>query len=238
LWPDIAPFGSTSSSSLSSLPLSQDFSFGADLLLPDQEYSPFLGNNLEFSGAYQLDAVDDSWDNWLAVDNTSNDMMLTQYTTGGSLDASLFLDSNTCEMPDTTTFFDARAVFSESTSSDNGKFSPEMASMQDTFQPSPPPPTTSNHSPAFVKSPHSTHSPSKSPTASTPSSSTNTQPSKVQKRTLNTLAARRYRQKRVDQVSSLETSLKETQDERDELKLKVARLEAEVGVLRGLVGRK
>ncbi|KAH6718442.1 hypothetical protein DL95DRAFT_280097, partial [Leptodontidium sp. 2 PMI_412] len=59
--------------------------------------------------------------------------------------------------------------------------------------------------------------------------------SKIQKRTLNTLAARRYRQKRVDQVSSLETSLKETQDERDELKLKVARLEAEVEVLRGLV---
>ncbi|CZT50682.1 uncharacterized protein RSE6_11710 [Rhynchosporium secalis] len=59
--------------------------------------------------------------------------------------------------------------------------------------------------------------------------------SKVQKRTLNTLAARRYRQKRVDQVSSLETSLKDTQDERDALKLKVARLEAEVDILRGLV---
>ncbi|KAL2062306.1 hypothetical protein VTL71DRAFT_6572 [Oculimacula yallundae] len=59
--------------------------------------------------------------------------------------------------------------------------------------------------------------------------------SKVQKRTLNTLAARRYRQKRVDQVQSLENSLKETQDERDALKLKVARLEAEVEILRGLL---
>jgi hypothetical protein len=37
-------------------------------------------------------------------------------------------------------------------------------------------------------------------------------------------------------MSSLETSLKETETERDELKLRVARLEAEVEVLRGLVG--
>jgi len=59
--------------------------------------------------------------------------------------------------------------------------------------------------------------------------------SRIQKRTLNTLAARRYRQKRVDQVSGLETALKETQTERDELKIRVAKLEAEVEVLRGLL---
>jgi hypothetical protein len=58
--------------------------------------------------------------------------------------------------------------------------------------------------------------------------------SKIKKRTLNTLAARRYRQKRVDQMSGLESALKETEVERDELKLKVARLEAEVEVLRRL----
>jgi hypothetical protein len=69
-----------------------------------------------------------------------------------------------------------------------------------------------------------------------PSSSHN--PSKVHKRTLNTLAARRYRQKRVDEVSSLESALKETQAERDELKIRVARLEGEVQVLRGLMGSK
>lgn len=94
--------------------------------------------------------------------------------------------------------------------------------------PSNPSPISSNSTPKSSKSASKTHhspieTPGPNPT------------SKIQKRTLNTLAARRYRQKRVDQVSSLETSLKETQDERDELKLKVARLEAEVEVLRGLV---
>jgi hypothetical protein len=79
-----------------------------------------------------------------------------------------------------------------------------------------------------------------SPTSSKNSSPVSTQgssasPSKIKKRTLNTLAARRYRQRRVDQVSGLETALKETETERDELKLKVARLEAEVEVLRSLV---
>ncbi|KUJ09792.1 uncharacterized protein LY89DRAFT_690204 [Mollisia scopiformis] len=59
--------------------------------------------------------------------------------------------------------------------------------------------------------------------------------SKVKKRTLNTLAARRYRQKRVDQMQGLETVLKDTESERDELKIKVARLEAEVEVLRRLI---
>ncbi len=59
---------------------------------------------------------------------------------------------------------------------------------------------------------------------------------RIKKRTLNTLAARRYRQKRVDQMAGLEITLKETETERDELKIKVARLEAEVEVLRRLVG--
>jgi len=60
--------------------------------------------------------------------------------------------------------------------------------------------------------------------------------SKVQKRKLNTAAARRYRQKRLDQVSSLEAELKKTQLERDELKIRVAKLEGEADVLRRLVG--
>jgi len=58
---------------------------------------------------------------------------------------------------------------------------------------------------------------------------------KIKKRNLNTVAARRYRQKKVDQVKDLEAALKDTEIERDELKLKIARLEAENGILRGLV---
>ena len=58
---------------------------------------------------------------------------------------------------------------------------------------------------------------------------------KVTKRTMNTLAARRYRQKRVDQMSDLETALKETQSEREELKVRVARLEGELDALKSLL---
>ncbi|PMD15825.1 hypothetical protein NA56DRAFT_557276, partial [Hyaloscypha hepaticicola] len=59
--------------------------------------------------------------------------------------------------------------------------------------------------------------------------------SKVHKRTLNTLAARRYRQKRVDQMAELEQRLRESEREKEELQMRVARLEGEVEVLRGLV---
>jgi len=49
------------------------------------------------------------------------------------------------------------------------------------------------------------------------------------------MAARRYRQKRVDQMSGLEAQLKETQSERDDLKVRCARLEGEVETLRALL---
>ncbi|KAF2260736.1 hypothetical protein CC78DRAFT_414233, partial [Lojkania enalia] len=61
---------------------------------------------------------------------------------------------------------------------------------------------------------------------------------RIEKRRQNTLAARRYRQKRVDQMNSLESQLKETQSERDELKVRVARLEGEVETLRQLLSSK
>lgn len=63
-------------------------------------------------------------------------------------------------------------------------------------------------------------------------------PTGIKKRTLNTLAARRYRQRRTDQVAGLEIALKETEAERDALKNRVARLEGELDVLRRLTGTK
>jgi hypothetical protein len=121
---------------------------------------------------------------------------------------------------------------STSSNSSTANGSPELGSLEDSqfqddilyFEPS--------ASKSTLNSPSSQKS---SPPSSTHGSSSNTNPSKVKKRTLNTLAARRYRQRRVDQVTGLETTLKETETERDELKLKVARLEAEVEVLRSLV---
>jgi len=72
----------------------------------------------------------------------------------------------------------------------------------------------------------------------TPNSSNcdnSTIPSRVEKRKQNTLAARRYRQKRVDQMKQLETALREVQVERDALKVRVARLEGETETLKQLL---
>lgn len=83
------------------------------------------------------------------------------------------------------------------------------------------------------------YSPEQSPharlTTSTKSSPPTEPPSKVEKRKANTLAARRYRQKRVDQMSGLEAELKEVKADRDEWKVRCAKLEGEVEALRALL---
>lgn len=76
---------------------------------------------------------------------------------------------------------------------------------------------------------------------STPSSgggdSPESGPSKIRKRQRNTEAARRYRQRKLDRVSELEEALEAMSKERDDLRLKLAKAEAEAGVLRSLVGK-
>ncbi|KAA8565966.1 hypothetical protein EYC84_009775 [Monilinia fructicola] len=69
--------------------------------------------------------------------------------------------------------------------------------------PSPNPKATTSQTQSSPPSPPS-------PNIETPKSSSTTM-SRVEKRKLNTLAARRYRQKRVDQMSSLEAALKEVE---------------------------
>lgn len=59
--------------------------------------------------------------------------------------------------------------------------------------------------------------------------------SRIEKRKLNTLSARRYRQRRLDRMSELETELREAQSERDALKVRVAELEGETKVLREML---
>lgn len=59
---------------------------------------------------------------------------------------------------------------------------------------------------------------------------------RVTKRQRNTEAARRYRQRKMDRVSELEEALASMTQERDDLKLKLARSQAEADVLRGMVG--
>ncbi|KAE8147788.1 hypothetical protein BDV25DRAFT_159571 [Aspergillus avenaceus] len=88
---------------------------------------------------------------------------------------------------------------------------------------------------------------SASPTSSPPSDSVATSAvtprskttvsSRIEKRQQNTLAARRYRQRRVDQLKSLEDELRKVREERDELKMRVSKLEGETEALRGLLGK-
>jgi hypothetical protein len=86
---------------------------------------------------------------------------------------------------------------------------------------------------------HPKYLPPSSPLSSSlPSpASKNVPRSGIQKRKLNTLAARKYRQKRIDHINDLEAKLKASQIARDALKIRAARLEGEVEVLRRLVAR-
>jgi hypothetical protein len=52
------------------------------------------------------------------------------------------------------------------------------------------------------------------------------------------MATRKYRQKRLDRVADLKWALNDVTGERDELKLKLARREAEVEALKEVLGRK
>ena len=58
----------------------------------------------------------------------------------------------------------------------------------------------------------------------------------IRKRNLNTVAARRYRQRRTDETQKLAVELTETQRERDSLKILVARLEGELKGLQQSLG--
>lgn len=61
---------------------------------------------------------------------------------------------------------------------------------------------------------------------------------KANKRQRNTMAARKYRQKRLDLIADLEKALEEMTAERDELKLRLARKDAEAGALREMLAKK
>ncbi|KAK4169774.1 hypothetical protein QBC43DRAFT_351897 [Cladorrhinum sp. PSN259] len=60
-------------------------------------------------------------------------------------------------------------------------------------------------------------------------------PDVIEKRQRNNLAAKRYRQKKVDRIEELEGEVKEVSKERDELKLDVARKDAEIKALREML---
>ncbi|GAB7329814.1 hypothetical protein MBLNU13_g01535t1 [Cladosporium sp. NU13] len=102
-----------------------------------------------------------------------------------------------------------------------------------------PPPSVSNAGPSSSN----TTSPSIAPGATRASPSVSDSPeeggdSRKRKRERNTEAARRYRQRRQDRLEELEEALAAMQKERDELRIKLARSEAETDILRGLMAKK
>ncbi|KAI1934142.1 hypothetical protein LOZ65_000055 [Ophidiomyces ophidiicola] len=60
----------------------------------------------------------------------------------------------------------------------------------------------------------------------------------AEKRRRNTLAARRFRQRQQDRIAQLERALEQVAQERDELKMQVAKWEGEATALRGILGKR
>lgn len=72
-------------------------------------------------------------------------------------------------------------------------------------------------------------------TASTPALSPDDDPEVVSRRQRNNLAAKRYRQKKIDRIEELEDEVKQVKEERDDLRIRLARQEAEVAALREML---
>ncbi|KAL4886831.1 hypothetical protein BJY04DRAFT_42373 [Aspergillus karnatakaensis] len=98
------------------------------------------------------------------------------------------------------------------------------------------PQPTKKSSPAYLMPSATTTLPTPSP-ASRESSPKET-PSRVSKRQLNTMAARRYRQRRLDRMTQLEEELEAVKRERDELRMKVSKLEGETDALKSMLKEK
>jgi hypothetical protein len=60
----------------------------------------------------------------------------------------------------------------------------------------------------------------------------------VEKRQRNTEAARRYRQRKLDKLSTVEEALLAMTQERDKLRLELARARAEADILKGMVSQR
>lgn len=63
-------------------------------------------------------------------------------------------------------------------------------------------------------------------------------PEIIDRRHRNNLAAKRYRQKKIDRIQELEEEVKEITRERDDLRIQLARQEAEVAALREMLKMK
>jgi hypothetical protein len=122
----------------------------------------------------------------------------------------------------------------------------QRSSTSTSSTPHPPLPTITNKSPTSTSSIPGTSTFSLHPSPSSSSSSSRKRKSSPEeedsavtlKRQRNTLAARKYRQKRLDRISELEEALAAMTNERDDMRLQLARREAEVDALREMLPKK
>ncbi|KXX80327.1 CCAAT/enhancer-binding protein epsilon [Madurella mycetomatis] len=63
-------------------------------------------------------------------------------------------------------------------------------------------------------------------------------PDIISRRQRNNIAAKRYRQKKIDRIQELEDEVAQVKEERDELRIRLARQEAEVAALREMLNMK
>lgn len=107
------------------------------------------------------------------------------------------------------------------------------------------PSASANSSSTITQSQSTSHSPSPSAsplpatkTSGRKRSSDHEEPTQTAKRLRNNAAAAKYRQKKLDRIAELEAALAETSKERDDLKLELAKRDAEVELLKRLLSEK
>lgn len=93
-------------------------------------------------------------------------------------------------------------------------------------------------SPSSESQPIAMSSSSKRKAAESSATADEEEEAKTNKRQRNTMAARKYRQKRLDLIADLEKALEDMTAERDALKLQLARKDAEAGALREMLAKK
>ncbi|KAI0884579.1 uncharacterized protein GGS22DRAFT_163828 [Annulohypoxylon maeteangense] len=93
-------------------------------------------------------------------------------------------------------------------------------------------PSDPSYSPPMPKSPGASSSQGQTPKSRR---SPPVDPITALKRQRNNVAARKYRQKRIDRITELEMELQGVKDERDDLRLRLARQEAEAAALRSML---
>ena len=197
-------------------------SIGGDETFLDASHVPWSPYAAQCSGSVSYQSLNtlpavDTYDHSAFLKNSIENFLEPN---SGDVDSPIsFMHEATLEDISTSTTLQGRITSSRPIQTLDAEHSPQHGSItsesSNSLQPTPSQPST-------PKSPELT------PKSLQPNSS------RITKRKLNTLAARRYRQKRIDQVSGLEVALKETEEERDALKIQVARLQGELEALRGL----